>query len=191
MSVMEAEKAPEKSPQMQETQEEQKPPEASEATETSALEAAEKRIAELEAQVKEKEAKYLYLYADFENFKKRAVKERSDLVKFGWESVARELLQVIDNLERAIHHMPPGTDKTLADGIQMVLNQFRAALAHQGVQTIETAAKPFDPNLHEAVGQESSDQPEGTVIQEHQKGYTLHGRLLRPARVIVSAGKNT
>lgn len=154
------------------------------------LETAQKRIAELEAQVKEKEQKYLYLYAEFENFRKRQVKERSDLIKFGWESVARELLQVVDNLERALQHMPATTDKTLADGIHMVLNQFRAALAHQGVQTVESVEKLFDPNVHEAVGQESSDQPEGTVIQEHQKGYTLHGRLLRPARVIVSTGKN-
>ena len=95
-----------------------------------------KRIQELEAQVKEKEQKYVYLYADFENYKKRMVKERSDLMKFGWEAGARELLEVIDNLERALAHMPKTGDaahKTLEDGIKMVLNQFRAVLEKQGV----------------------------------------------------------
>lgn len=148
----------------------------------------QKQIEKLEEQVKEKESKYLYLYADFDNFKKRAVKERSDLIKFGWESVARDLLQVVDNLERALVHMPPDTDKTLAEGLNMVLTQFRASLQKQGLQTIESLKKDFDPNLHEAVGQEESDLPQGTIVKEHTRGYTLHGRLLRPARVIVSGG---
>lgn len=151
----------------------------------------QKRIQELEAQVKEKEQKYLYLYADFDNFKRRQIKERSDLLKFGWESLARDLLQVVDNLERALEHMPPTTEKTLSDGIHMVLSQFRATLNKQGVQLVETSAKPFDPNLHEAVGQEPSPaHPAGTVVREQLKGYTLHGRLLRPARVIVSGGNS-
>jgi molecular chaperone GrpE len=152
---------------------------------TSAL---EKRVEELEAQLKEKEAKYLYLYADFENYKKRAIKERSDAMKFGWENLARELLGVVDNLERALDHMPPSTDKTLSQGIHMVLNQFRAVMEKGGVQPVPAQEKPFDPNLHEAVGQEPSEHPEGTVVREHVKGYTMHGRLLRPARVTVSGG---
>src|SRR3954463_8793821 len=77
----------------------------------------EKKIAELEAQLREKESKYLYLYAEFENFKKRAVKERSDLLKFGWEGVAYDLLDVVDNLARAISHLPPDVDKQLASGL--------------------------------------------------------------------------
>lgn len=146
----------------------------------------QKRVSELEAQVKDKESKHLYLYAEFENYKKRAIKERSDAIRYGWEPVARDLLEVIDNLERALTHMPEGTSKTLIDGIHMVLNQFRATIQKQGVQPIEALNQPFDPNFHEAVGQEPSDHPEGTIVREHQKGYTLHGRLLRPSRVIVS-----
>ena len=140
-----------------------------------------------EDQLKEKENKYLYLYADFENYKKRTIKERSDLIKFGWEPVARDLLQVVDNLERAIAHMPEGTDANFGAGIKMVLTQFQNVLNKQGVLPVSIATQ-FDPNLHEAVGQEPSDQPPGSILKEHVRGYTLHGRLLRPAQVIVSGG---
>jgi len=147
-----------------------------------------KRIQDLESRLKEQESKYLYLYADFENFKKRSIKERSDLIKFGWENVARELLQIVDNLERALIHVPSSTDKTLVEGLNMVLNQFKNTLQKQGVQHIDSVKKDFDPNLHEAVGQEESELPSGMIVKEHARGYTLHGRLLRPARVIVSGG---
>ncbi len=147
-----------------------------------------KRIEELQSQLKEKEDKYLYLYADFDNFKKRSIKERSDLIKFSWEPLARELLQTVDNIERALTHVPPETDQTLIEGLQMVLHQFKASLQKQGVQPIESLKKEFDPNLHEAVGQEPSNSPSGTITQEHLRGYTLHGRLLRAAKVSVSSG---
>ncbi|MCM2276822.1 MAG: nucleotide exchange factor GrpE [Oligoflexia bacterium] len=176
-----------------ETTQASKQPESSETPEPNQsvpldIAALQKRVEELEGQVKEKEAKYLYLYAEFENFKKRSIKERSDLLKFGWENVARELLQVVDNLERALAHVPPSTDKSLMEGLQMVLNQFRNALSQQGVQRIEDVGKPFDPNLHEALAQEPSELPEGQITQVHSRGYTLHGRLLRAARVVVSSG---
>jgi molecular chaperone GrpE len=160
------------------------------ATESSELAQARQKVAELEAAVKEKESKYLYLYAEFENFKKRAAKERQDLVKFGCENLAYELLEVVDNLERAISHLPANTDKNVAGGLQMILNQFRSALQKQGVQEIGGLDAPFDPNVHEAVAHEPSEKPEGTITAEHHRGYTLHGRLLRPARVTVSAGNH-
>jgi molecular chaperone GrpE len=174
------------------------PENGSEKSNEAALSAEAQKIQELETQVKEKEQKYVYLYADFDNYKKRMVKERSDLLKFGWESCARELLEVIDNLERALAHMPKSADsseakshKTLEDGLKMVLNQFRATLEKQGVQTIKTEVQAFDPNLHEAVGQEDSEHPQGHIVREETKGYMMHGRLLRPSRVIVSSGKTT
>ncbi|MBI2712322.1 MAG: nucleotide exchange factor GrpE [Bdellovibrio sp.] len=162
---------------------------APEQTEQSGAETQMKKIADLEAQIKEKEAKYLYLYADFDNFKKRAVKERSDLIKFGWESLARELLQTVDNLERAVSHIPQGSDPSLAEGLNLVLAQFKASLSKYGVQNIDCLKMEFDPNLHEAIGQEPSELPSGTVVREHTRGYTLHGRLLRPARVSISSGR--
>ncbi|MEK6578300.1 MAG: nucleotide exchange factor GrpE [Bdellovibrionota bacterium] len=150
----------------------------------------ELKIQELEVQVKEKENKYLYLYADFENFKKRIAKERQDLIKFGWEPVARDLLPLADNLERAISHMPENTDKPLADGLKMILSQFKAAIKKQGVEPIKSVEQVFDPTLHEAIAQEESDLPSGTITQEHVAGYMIHGRLLRPARVTISKGKS-
>ncbi len=150
----------------------------------------ETRLVELEGKLKEQENKYLYLYAEFENFKKRTIKERSELLKFGWENVARDLLQVLDNLERAMAHTPAGTDKTLVDGLNMTIDQFRGALSKQGVTPV-TSQGNFDPMLHEAVGSEDSSHPAGSIVKEHTRGYTLHGRLLRPARVSVSTGKPT
>lgn len=152
----------------------------------------EKKVQELEAQLKEKEQKYVYLYAEFDNYKKRMFKERSDLMKFGFENAARELLEIVDNLERALAHMPKSTEashKTLEQGLHMVLNQFKATLEKQGVVTIDSKEKDFDPNLHEAVGHEASEHAEGKVVREETKGYMLHGRLLRPSRVVISSGQ--
>jgi len=146
------------------------------------------KLIKLEEQLKAEQQKYIYLYADFDNYKKRTVKERSELIKYGFENAARDLLQVSDNLKRAVDHMPESVDKNLRTGIQMVLEQFHSTLHQHGVEPILADGHPFDPNIHEAVGQQPSDKPAGTIIQEHQKGYVLHGRLLRPARVMISAG---
>jgi len=152
---------------------------------------ADQKILELENQVKEKENKYLYLYAEFENYKKRMIKERSDLVKFGWENVARDLLQVVDNLERALQFTPPETDKNLVMGLNMVLADFRSTLQRQGVQKIDSTGQTFNPELHEGVSNEvSAEHPAGIVLKEHLPGYMLHGRLLRPSKVVVSSGPN-
>lgn len=134
------------------------------------------------------EDKYKYLYADFENFKKRAIKERQDAMKFGWENVAEEMLGVLDNLERALQYAKPETDPNLLSGLKMVAQQFVTTLGKQGVAPIPTVDHPFNPDLHEAVGQMPSDKAAGTIIQEVQKGYTLHGRLLRASRVMLSSG---
>jgi molecular chaperone GrpE len=150
-----------------------------------------RRLEELEAQLKDKEGKYLYLYADFENFKKRMQKERSDLVKFGWENVARDLLEISDNLDRVVEHAPKDCDKNFMEGLKMVQSHFHATLERSGVQRVQSLNKPFDPNMHEALAEEAADQPEGTIIREQIPGFTLHGRLLRPARVVVAAKKNT
>lgn len=144
------------------------------------------QIEVLEALVKEKEAKYLYLYADFENYKKRAQKERADFIKFAWEPVAEELVGTLDHLKLAVRHAPEATDSNLLTGLNMVVHQFQTVMEKNGVQEVKALHAAFDPNLHEAVSQEVSDQPAGTIIQVLQEGYTLHGRLLRAARVVVS-----
>jgi molecular chaperone GrpE len=141
-----------------------------------------------EAKLKEQEAKYLYLYAEFDNFKKRAQKERLELMKFSWEPLALELLQIIDHLELALIHVPAGTDQAFLDGLKMILSQLVSTLEKNGVECIETQEKKFDPSFHEAAAHEESSQSAGTILKEFRKGYTLHRRLLRPARVAVSQG---
>lgn len=145
-------------------------------------------LEQLSLKLKEAEQKYIYLYADFENFKKRAFKERQDIVKFGWEPVASELIPVLDNFERALQYAKPETDPNLISGLQMVANQFKTALEKQGVQTVQSLDRPFTPEFHESMGEIPSNKPKGTIVQEHLKGYTLHGRLLRPSKVMISSG---
>ena len=132
--------------------------------------------------------KYLYLYADFENYKKRAIKERSELVKYGNESLIRDLLSVVDNLERALDASKSSKENNaLTEGVRMVAEEFKQVLTRFGVVPIDTVGRKFDPEKHEAVSQEQTDAHEpGTVTKEHVKGYTLNGRLLRPAKVVVS-----
>ena len=162
----------------------------SSATDTASTAApAPSEVETLQAKVKEAEQKYVYLYADFENFKKRAVKERQDTIKFGWENVASGLLEVLDNFDRALQFAKPESDPNLINGLKMVAQQFKATLEKQGVAEIKAVDQAFDPELHEGVGQIPSEKPEGTIVQEAQKGYTLHGRLLRPSRVLISSGQ--
>ncbi|MCC7441813.1 MAG: nucleotide exchange factor GrpE [Bdellovibrionales bacterium] len=146
-------------------------------------------LTELRQQLEEKDSRYKYLYADFENYKRRVMKERSDLLKFACEPVARDLLQVSDNLERALAHAPENTDPALIEGVQMTLKQFHGVMSRHGIAPIKTEGADFDPNLHEAlVHAPSKEVAAGKILTEETRGYTLHGRLLRPSRVVVSAG---
>lgn len=157
--------------------------------EPNAQQQPEEELELLRNELKESQNKYLYLYAEFENYKKRAIKERSDLVKFGHESFARELLQVADNLDRGLEHTT--NLDALVTGIKMVNQHLKDTLGKFGVTPVTALGQKFDPERHEAVGQEkisgeTNGHEDGTVIREHQKGYTLHGRLLRPSRVVVA-----
>jgi molecular chaperone GrpE len=135
--------------------------------------------------------KYVYLYAEFENFKKRAFKERQDAIKYAIEGPAAALLEVLDNFERALQFAKPDADPNLVEGLKMVMTQFKSTLEKQNVVEVPAMGQPFNPELHEAVGQIASEHPTGHVAQCHQKGYSLHGRLIRPARVLVSTGPQT
>lgn len=148
---------------------------------------AEDKIAALELVTKESQNKYLYLYAEFENYKKRSIKEIADVRKFGWEPLARELVDVVDNLERSLS-FAKADQGSLGEGIKMVLSQLIHTLSKFGVVAIDVLGKPFDANLHEAIETVASSEPSGNVIKVHTTGYTIHGRLLRPARVAISKG---
>jgi molecular chaperone GrpE len=133
--------------------------------------------------------------ADFENFKKRQTREREQAIKFANEGVLKELLPVLDNMDRAVVAARGNADdladagKNVLQGIEMVLKQFVDTLGKFGVVGFSALGEPFDPMKHEAMSQREDDTvPSGTVVEEYQRGYMLHDRLARPAMVIVSTG---
>ncbi len=144
---------------------------------------------------KEKEAlndRFLRAAADFENQKKRLDKQWVDFKKYANESLARELLTVVDNLERAI--AASGDDKAetdkLVEGVKMTLNEILKILERFSVTPIKALGEKFDPNYHQAVStRQEKDAEDNIVLEEYQKGYMIHDRLLRPAMVVVSAAK--
>ena len=151
--------------------------------------------AELIQKLKEAEEsakKYLDLYvraqAEMDNLKKRLRKEKEEFLKFANESLIKELLPVVDNLENALRHAKDENSvDALREGIELTLKGMKDALSKAGVEEVKALGERFDPNYHHAVSQEETDQVEtGTVLQELQKGYTLNQRLLRPAMVVVS-----
>ncbi len=132
----------------------------------------------------------LRVRAEAENFRKRMQREKDDFARFARESFVRELLPVKDNLERALLHA--GDDPTvIVDGVKLTLEQFDSVFKAMGVECVECLGAPFDPAFHEAMTQVESDEQEpNTVVDELQRGYQLHGRLLRPAMVTVAKAKS-
>jgi len=131
------------------------------------------------------------LAADFENYKKRIEKEREDFVKFSKEDLIYDLLPLLDNFEMALHHVKNTTEpKKVIEGIELVERQFHNILKKEGLQAIETKGKKFDPHIHEAIMHEETDKhPEGFIIEELRKGYTLSDKIIRPAQVKISKRK--
>ncbi len=129
--------------------------------------------------------------AELENFKKRMQRERADLLRYATDPLLRDFLPIIDNLERALQHAGPGSE-ALAEGVRMVLKGFIEALDRHGVKRIDAIGEPFDPTKHEAIAHIGSDiHPASHVTEQHQVGYQLHDRLIRPALVSVSKGKTS
>jgi len=135
--------------------------------------------------------RYLRAVADLENFRRRTVKEKDELRQFGTKNVLEDLLPVMDNLALGIAaaKQPNADLKSLTSGVDMVLNQFKSTLSNHGLKEIAAAGQPFDANFHESISaQPSADVPEGHVLTVVRTGYTLNGRLLRAASVVVSSG---
>lgn len=134
--------------------------------------------------------KWLRLRAEFENFKKRVQREKADLMKFGSENLLKAMLPALDNLARAIDHgkNAPEND-SLLEGVEITHKQFLNILEKFGVKPIQAAGEIFNPEQHEAIVQEESEQEPNRVIEEVERGYLFHDRLLRPAKVIVSKAK--
>jgi len=130
------------------------------------------------------EDRYLRLAAELDNFKKRARREQRETRKHAAAEVAARLLPVLDDAERAMEHVPEGTDASWLRGIELTLQKLHDVLASVGVEPIEAVGAPFDPKLHEAIGsEESSEHPEGTVVSVLRRGYRSHDRVLRPSLV--------
>lgn len=147
----------------------------------------EAKLATLEKDKRENWDRYLRAAADLENFRKRQRRELDDARFESKGKVLKEMLPVVDNLERAIEHATAQAgNNPIVEGVQLVLRQFMSAFERLEVTPIEAGGQPFDPNLHEAISQAESDQPPGTVVQVLQRGYRSGDRLLRPALVVVA-----
>lgn len=150
----------------------------------------EKKLAALEKEKKDNWDKYLRTAADVENLRKRQKRELEDARFDTKNKVLKEMLPVVDNLERAIEHAAKGDEKNpIVEGVQLVLRQFTTAFERLEVTSIDAMGQPFDPNLHEAISQQESDQPAGTIVQVLQRGYRAGERLLRPSLVVVAKAK--
>ena len=150
----------------------------------------EKKIADLEAQVEHEKKEYLFLMADFENFRKRTLKEKADLIKNGAESAMRDLLPVVDDLERAIDAINKGGDlDSLKEGVDLIYNKFVKYLESQHVKAIDSTGKDFDTDVHEAVTMFPAPDPsmKGKVIDTTIKGYMINDKVLRHAKVVVGS----
>jgi molecular chaperone GrpE len=164
---------------------------ADEAAEAAAdsLTELEGKLAAAQAEASENHDRMLRMAAELDNFRKRAAREMDDIRKYATESLIRQLLTVVDNLERAIASASADSesDQSVVDGVALTLAEIMKILEKHQVKPIQALGEPFDPTFHQAMCQEeSTDQPPNTVVQEFQKGYMIHDRLLRPAMVVVS-----
>ena len=165
---------------------EKEPVEEEEVKELTPLEQLQEDVRLKDEELLKQKDTFLREKAELENFKKRLTKEKEDFVQFANERLLKELVQIEDNLERAMS-APNATLESLKEGIEMIQKQFATFLKNQKVESIEALGKPFDPNLHEVLNQQESDEhEENTVILEYSKGYTLNGRILRSAKVVIS-----
>lgn len=132
---------------------------------------------------------YLRLAADFENFKRRKQQEVTELARYGASGLLAALLPALDNLTRALAHVPEDSEDGLASGLRLTLRQLEEALKSQGVEQISAVGEQFDPRLHEAVATVSQEgAAAGTVVAEYRPGYRILDRVVRPAQVAVASG---
>lgn len=146
------------------------------------------KIAELEAKVNELNDKYLRLYSEFDNFRKRTAKERIDLINTAGEDIFKNLLPVLDDFERAIKSNAETEDiKAVNDGVNLIFNKFKSVLTAKGLQEMKSHGETFDADIHEAITNipAPSDDLKGKVVDELEKGYTLNGKIIRFAKVVI------
>lgn len=167
----------------------------SETNQTENKEQLKEQLKAAQQEISQGQDKLLRVSAEVENYKKRMNRQMDEFRKYANEALLKDLLSVVDNLERALttsgKDIGEITPASFIEGVEMTLAEILKILSKYHVTPIEALGKPFDPVFHEAVMQEESDaEPENTVIKEFQKGYLIHDRLLRPSMVVVSKGKN-
>ena len=153
------------------------------------LKVVEARLESVEQELKDSHDRFLRVSAEFENYKKRAAREMNDFRKFANESFVKAMLPVVDNLDRAIESSSNDDHsiRSVVEGVNMTLKEILKIFEQFGVKPFESLGKIFDPALHQAVMQKETDNhPEKTILNELEKGYMMHDRLLRPAMVVVS-----
>lgn len=146
-----------------------------------------------EEEVKELQKDLLYLRAEFENYKKQAIKERSELIRYGGQNLAMALLDILDNFDRALDiEINAETIKSFREGIQLTASGLNSVLNQFGIKEVDCINQPFDPTLHEAMGSEESSQvPPGHITQVFKKPYLFHQKVLRPGQVIIAKEKES
>ena len=163
--------------------------EATEATEPlTAEEKLEKELEEAQAQIEDQKDKYLRLSAEFDNYRKRTVKEKAELILNGGEKSIKSILPVIDDMERALTTMETATDvNAVKEGVELIYNKFLSILSQDGVKVIETKDKPLDTDYHEAIAviPAPTEEQKGKILDCVQTGYTLNGKVIRHAKVVV------
>ena len=163
---------------------------AAEVPSAEAAEAATPADSEAKPEQPDWKDRYARAMADFDNFRKRTVRDREDLVKFAAKDVIKDVLATVDNLARALDGAKDRADDPFVKGVQLVYDGLLKTLADHGATPLDSVGEPFDTNYHEALTSlPSEDVEEGVVMNEVQRGWLLHGKPLRPAKVVVSKGK--
>lgn len=161
--------------------------EESSGEEEEAAEEEKKPAAEVSQEEEALSQKYMRLAADFQNFKRRTEKEKTDIYQYANEKIALDIIEVMDNFDRALAHLEDVQDKGFAEGVEKIYKQLSGVLDKNNIIEIKAEGEVFDPNFHNAVmTEENPDYEEGTVIQAMQKGYTLNGKVIRPSMVKVA-----
>jgi len=146
-------------------------------------------LEKLKSELEKAKSEYMYLAADFDNYRKQAVKERSELMKYGAERLIRDFLGVFDNFERALEtEIKDQNIDSFRAGVKMIATEMKSMLQKFGVEEVKAEGEPFDPSKHEALSSEPrTDMPAGHVARVFKKAYKMHDKLIRPAQVTVAS----
>jgi molecular chaperone GrpE len=152
----------------------------------SELEELKEALAARQKEAKENYERYLRAVAELDNYKKRAARDKADIIKYGKEDLIKDILPFLDSLDRALEHAESNDAQAFKSGIALIQDQLLCCLKKHGVERIESAGADFNPNFHEALMQlDSADHEHNQIVSEMEKGYLLNGRLIRPSRVCV------